>query len=119
MSNAQPNRHIAGEAAEVADGRGKCFLVAGRKIAVFHVGARFFALDDRCTHADAAMSDGWITGNCVACPWHGAEFDLETGEALSLPATGTLRTYPVSIIEGRITITVEEEEGTGARDEME
>ncbi len=102
--------HIAGDAFEVADGRGKCFTVAGRKIAVFHVGERFFALDDRCTHADAPMSDGWITDLCVACPWHGAEFDLETGAALSLPATTALRTYPVEIVDGKIEINVPEEE---------
>jgi nitrite reductase/ring-hydroxylating ferredoxin subunit len=110
MTAGETSRHIAGEAAEVLDGRGKCFMVAGRKIAVFHVGARFFALDDRCSHADAAMSDGWITGNCVSCPWHGAEFDLATGEALSLPATKALRTYPVVIVGGKIEITVAEGE---------
>ena len=109
MRDREPGDHIAGEASEVPEGRGKCFTVAGRRIAVFHVNGRFHALDDRCTHADAPMSDGWITGNCVACPWHGAEFDLETGAALSLPATTALRTYPVAVLDGKIRISVPNE----------
>jgi len=107
MNDGHGGRFLVGEASEVADGRGKCFTAAGRKIAVFQVGGRFYALDDRCTHADASMSDGWITGGCVSCPWHGAEFDLETGEALSLPATKALRTYPVALVGGRIEIAVD------------
>ena len=95
---------IVGELSEVPEGRGKCFIVEGQKIAVFHVEGKLYALDDLCTHADAALSDGWIDGNCVACPWHGAQFDLDTGEALSLPATGKVNTYPVEVIDGNIDI---------------
>ena len=59
-------------------------------------------IDDLCTHANARLSDGWLEEGCVACPWHGAQFDLNTGQALSLPATGKVNTYPVMIREGQL-----------------
>lgn len=62
----------------------------------------FHIIDDLCTHANARLSDGWLEEGCVACPWHGAQFDLQTGKALSLPATGQVSTYPVIIREGRL-----------------
>ncbi|MGY8689051.1 MAG: Rieske 2Fe-2S domain-containing protein, partial [Verrucomicrobiales bacterium] len=36
-------------------------------------------IDDLCTHANARLSEGWLEEGCVACPWHGAQFDLESG----------------------------------------
>lgn len=95
---------IVGDISEVPEGRSKCFVVEGQKIAVFQAGGKFYALDDMCSHADASLSDGWVDGKCVACPWHGAQFDLETGEALSLPATRKVNTYPVSIVDGKIDV---------------
>ena len=59
-------------------------------------------IDDLCTHANARLSDGWLEDGCVACPWHGAQFDLNTGQALSLPATGQVNTYPVMIRDGQL-----------------
>lgn len=59
-------------------------------------------IDDLCTHANARLSNGWLEEGCVACPWHGAQFDLNTGQALSLPATGKVNTYPVMIREGQL-----------------
>ena len=97
---------IVGDASEVAEGRAKCYIVEGMKIAVFQAGGEFYALDDRCSHADASLSDGWVDGKCVACPWHGAQFSLETGDALSPPAYGKVNTYPVTVIDGKIDVTV-------------
>ena len=62
----------------------------------------FHIIDDLCTHANARLSDGWLEEGCVACPWHGAQFDLQTGQALSLPATGQVKTYPVVIREDHL-----------------
>ena len=87
-----------GKTAEVEDGRGKCFVTPdGSKIAVFNVGGKFYAIDDLCTHAEASLSDGWVDGHCVACPWHGAEFDLKTGAAMTPPASEPVKNYPVVV----------------------
>ncbi len=84
--------------------------VAGKKIAVFHTeDGEFYAIDDHCTHASVPLSDGWLNGACVSCPWHGAEFDLKTGVALSLPATGKVNTFPVVVEQGQIWVEVSED----------
>ena len=66
-------------------------------------------IDDLCTHANARLSDGWLEEGCVACPWHGAQFDLNTGQALSLPATGKVNTYPATIREGQLFTEIDSE----------
>ena len=97
---------IVAKVTEIPEGRGMSYTVEGRRIAVFHAEGKFYALDDLCTHADAPLAGGWVDGKCVACPWHGAEFDLETGNALSLPATGRAATHKVTIIDGATTVRV-------------
>ncbi|MFT5107715.1 MAG: 3-phenylpropionate/trans-cinnamate dioxygenase ferredoxin subunit [Verrucomicrobiales bacterium] len=82
---------------DLEEGQGKCFVVNDHKIAVFKSEGEFYAMDDLCTHADAPLSDGWVNKGCVACPWHGAEFDLKTGAAMTPPASSPVKTYPVTI----------------------
>jgi len=91
---------------DLEEGQGKCFVANGAKIAVFKHEGAFYAMDDRCTHADAPLSDGWLNKGCIACPWHGAEFDLKTGAAMTPPASEAVKTYPVTIIGGDIKIEI-------------
>ena len=49
------------------------------------------ATDDRCPHMAAPLSAGDLDGCVVACPLHSGRFDLETGEAITMPTTGGLR----------------------------
>ena len=65
-------------------------------------------IDDLCTHANARLSEGWLEEDCVACPWHGAQFDLATGQALSLPATGTVPTHQPIVREGMVYVDLPE-----------
>jgi len=78
-------------------GRAAAFDVEGRRIAVFHVGESYYALDDTCTHAGAPLCEGEVQGNKVVCPWHNAEFELTTGKALCPPASEGLTTYRVVV----------------------
>ncbi len=87
------------QVSEVPEGRAKKVLVKRQKIAIFHVDGTFYAIDDTCTHADASLSEGQIMGCHVACPLHGAKFDIKSGEALTFPAVTPVETYKV-VIEG-------------------
>jgi len=73
-------------------------------IAVFNVDGELFAVSDTCTHAEASLSEGWVEGTAVECPFHFARFCLRTGRALSLPATRALRTYPVRVRDGIVWV---------------
>jgi 3-phenylpropionate/trans-cinnamate dioxygenase ferredoxin subunit len=80
-------------------------LVEGKPVAIDHngvtvcvarVGDEVFAIEDTCTHSEASLSEGEITGTKIECWLHGAEFDLRTGEALTPPATAALKTFSVN-----------------------
>jgi len=67
--------------------------VNGVRIALYRSQGEFFATDNRCTHAEALMSDGFLEDGCIECPLHQARFDIRTGAALCAPATEPLRTH--------------------------
>ena len=75
-------------------------------IAVFNAEGELFAVEDRCTHDDGTLAEGdFDPGRCVvACPRHGAEFDVRTGEALTLPAYLPVETFVVEVIDGRVVV---------------
>ena len=90
-------------------------LVEGKPIAIDHngvtvcvarVGDEVFAIEDTCTHSEASLSEGEVTGTKIECWLHGAEFDLRTGEALTLPANIALMTYAVSIDGNAVTVEI-------------
>ena len=69
--------------------------VNGEWVCVAKVGDEVFAIDDTCSHSDASLSEGEISGFKIECWLHGAEFDLRTGEALTPPATQSVKTYRI------------------------
>ena len=78
----------------------------GKSICVARVGDEVFAVDDTCTHSEASLSEGDISDFKIECWLHGAEFDLRTGQALTLPATTALETYPVTIDGNSVTVKI-------------
>jgi len=91
---------------ELADGQatrvGAEETGTGEAIAVFHDGDRFYALNDRCPHAEASLSQGWVDDGAVECPKHGSVFDLRTGAVLSMPATRDAVTHRVEVADGTV-----------------
>jgi len=69
----------------------------GHAIAVANVDGEFFAIDDTCTHEEASLSEGGLTGEVVVCARHGARFNVKTGRVLSLPAVRSVATYAVKV----------------------
>lgn len=86
--------------------------VAGTAVAVFRVEDDIFALADRCSHAEASLSEGEVVGGEVECPRHGAIFDIASGEALTLPATKPVSTFRASVRGGDVYISTDPSEGT-------
>jgi 3-phenylpropionate/trans-cinnamate dioxygenase ferredoxin subunit len=88
-------------------GRGVRVTIGEHRIAMFRIENDVYAIGDRCSHAEASLSEGEVWDNTVECPRHGSEFDLKTGEALSLPATQPVPVYPVSIEDGMVYLELE------------
>lgn len=97
-----------GNDGDVAPGTAKCITVDDRKIALFNENGMLLALDDACTHVGGPLSEGLCENGIVTCPWHGAQFRVKDGTALTPPARGNLRRYPVRVEAGEIEIEIGE-----------
>jgi 3-phenylpropionate/trans-cinnamate dioxygenase ferredoxin subunit len=84
--------------------------VEGVKVCVARVGDEVFAISDICSHAEANLSEGEYKGYVIECWLHGAEFDLRTGEAITLPAVAPVKTYKVSRDENVVSISAPNQE---------
>ena len=81
----------------IAPGEGKLVDAAGKKIALFNVDGTFYAIDETCTHRGGPLSEGMLMGIEVTCPWHGAVFDVRTGNVLAPPALQDVARYNVRV----------------------
>ncbi len=91
---------------EVPVGTARMVEVNGKEIALFNVGGSFHAIDNTCTHVGGSLSEGEIDGAEVTCPWHGAMFDVTTGQVLGPPAASNVTRYNVRVEDSDIEIKV-------------
>ncbi|MEX2577992.1 MAG: Rieske (2Fe-2S) protein [Verrucomicrobiales bacterium] len=94
---------------ELEEGKGRPYELEGRRIALVRHRGVVYALDDLCPHADASIAFGPVENGCIACPWHFAEFALETGEVLGGPSPRGLRTYRVRESDGEVGIQLDDD----------
>jgi 3-phenylpropionate/trans-cinnamate dioxygenase ferredoxin subunit len=88
---------------------GSMLVEAGdRLIALIHAAGHWYALDDVCTHDGGPLSDGPVdaAARTIACPRHGAKFDLATGAALTMPATKPTVAHEVRIDGEQVLVRV-------------
>ncbi|MDA1016585.1 MAG: Rieske 2Fe-2S domain-containing protein [Planctomycetota bacterium] len=78
------------------DGEANVVKIRDQRIAVFLVDGRYFAINNRCPHAGAALGRGEVTGTSVSCPLHHWQFDLESGQCPQSPGTSAV-TFPVRV----------------------
>ena len=100
---------------DIADGSARNFVLqmkAGRFHGfVVRRGERVFGYRDRCPHMGLPLAqelDRYLTadGDLIACSWHGALFDIESGRCLGGPCVGAgLMPWPVEVVDGTIRTT--------------
>jgi len=84
---------------------GRAIVVAGRELAIFNLGDRVVATDNRCPHRGGPLADGIVSAGTVVCPLHGWKINLRDGAVERPCATdGRVETYPVRIDNGVIVI---------------
>ena len=76
----------------------------GTPVCVTRIGDEVFAIADTCSHSEASLSEGDVTGFKIECWLHGAEFDLRTGEALTPPAVAPVKVYSVIVDGDSVTV---------------
>ena len=94
-------------AGDITPGKAIRVEIGDEPVAIFNVDGTLYAIGDTCTHEEASLSEGDVYGDCVECPLHGAEFDLKTGKARTLPAVVPVATYPVKVEGEDVLVGVE------------
>lgn len=84
---------------ELAPNSAKRFDVEGHRIALVRLGDAFYALGDRCSHADVSLAEGEVLPGSeeIECAKHGSAFSLRTGEPSCLPAIRPVPVYAVTV----------------------
>ncbi len=83
--------------------------IEGKPLVIFNIAGQFFSIGDVCSHDDGPVGEGDLDGYNIACPRHGAEFDVRTGEVVSMPAVVDIPAYPVKVVDGMIHVGIPKE----------
>jgi 3-phenylpropionate/trans-cinnamate dioxygenase ferredoxin subunit len=111
---------VVGRVADFPEGTHRVVSVDGRSVGVFNIGGRFYGLLNRCAHqggplCSAKRTTGTLVGDgrrlewahegeIVACPWHGLEYHVPTGQCLAFPHI-RVRTYEVTVVGDEVVVT--------------
>ena len=96
------------EAENIPPREGRALDVGERSLAVFNLGDRFVAIENRCPHNGGPLADGIVGGTTVTCPLHNWRVCLESG-AVTKPCDAgmpDIQTYPVKVEQGIILLSV-------------
>lgn len=118
--------YLVGPFSEVSEKERKLVTIAGREIIVFRQKDRVYALSNYCLHMGGPVGEGKLIGRVeshiaedgthlgdrfseevthIVCPWHGYEYDIETGVCAALPAE-KLKRYLTEVRDGNVYLTV-------------
>jgi uncharacterized membrane protein/nitrite reductase/ring-hydroxylating ferredoxin subunit len=84
----------------------KLLHVGNLRIVICRTEKGYAAFDDRCTHRGGSLAGGAMICSTVQCPWHGSQFDVQSGNVKAGPATENIKTYLVRESEGKVFITL-------------
>lgn len=91
---------------DVPPGTKKVIEVAGKSILLCNSNDKLFAVSNICSHAEEKLECGKMSRGWIACPVHGARFDLASGRAMNPPATKPIATYELRVVDDGIEIRV-------------
>lgn len=93
-------------ASELPERNSRIFRFQDHEILVCHAAGGFYAVQNRCSHAESPLDQGRIRRNLISCPLHGMLFDLTTGEPKGRLTRVPLKTYPVRVVDGVVEVDV-------------
>ncbi len=87
---------------------GRAVQLGDRELAIFNLGDRFLATDNRCPHQGGPLCDGIVTGTSVVCPLHAWKTNLVDG-MVERPAAAKghcVQTYPTRVENGIVVVGI-------------
>ena len=116
--------HVVGDASDFPAGSHQVVTIGGRQIGIFNINGEFYGLPNVCPHQTGPLCEGKTTtgtlvarkeddwkfrwdyeGEIVACPWHGLEYHVPSGQCLAFPNI-KLRRYEVMVEDGKVKVLV-------------
>lgn len=97
-------RVLAGTVYDMPDGAQKVVELEDEEVLVVHASGKFYAISDICSHQELDLEGGEVHGHRIKCPHHGSWFDLETGQALNLPAVRPVRAYRTIVEDDKVYV---------------
>jgi nitrite reductase/ring-hydroxylating ferredoxin subunit len=110
-------KHVVAGATDIPAGERKLVQINGREIAIFNIDGEYFAIHNKCPHEGASLCRGILVGlvessepgqyrfsragELLRCPWHGWEFDIRTGKSWFDPRRTKVRSFDVTMVDGR------------------
>ena len=93
---------------ELTPGTANKFEVGGRSVSVIRIADDVYAIGDTCSHADVSLSEGELFCDAreIECWKHGSLFSIETGEAITLPATKSVPVFGARVVDGAVVVDV-------------
>ena len=91
---------------DVPPGKALVVQVDGKQIALFNVNGEVYALNNLCMHRGGPLGEGRLRGKIITCPWHGAQYDVTTGQVVSAPAPADAPIYPAKVEDGSVWVLV-------------
>lgn len=98
---------------ELPPGAKKAVKFEDQWVMVVNVSSQLYAVSGMCSHQTKPLWNGRVRNCKITCPVHGARFDLKTGDALDLPATKPIDTYPVRVVGDQVEVCLEPNSGHG------
>ena len=94
----------------LSSGQARRFVVDGHEISVVRIDDRVYAIGDVCSHQRISLSEGEVDPDerTIECWKHGSQFSLETGDALTLPATRAVPVYEARVDDGQIVVVFDD-----------
>ncbi len=93
----------AAKVSEIEDGKAILVNLESKPIALFRAGKELYAISNTCPHRGGPLSEGYLEGLEVTCPWHAWTFDVKTGACGTIP-DAKIQTYPVKIESGEVFV---------------
>lgn len=97
------------EVSDVPDPGKHLVEVEDRLVVLIHAGGQFYCIDDVCTHDGGPLGEGVLDDCTIACPRHGAKFDIRTGAALTMPATEPTIVHQVRVDGNDVLVALSDE----------
>ena len=92
--------------ADVPPGTKKVVEAGGKVVLICNTNDRLFAISNVCSHAEEKLECGRMGRTWIACPVHGARFELATGRAMNPPAVKPIATFEIRVVEDWIEVLV-------------